>query len=209
MSFALSVYDVFATAIPGSLYLSTLVYIGVRFDWFRPAPDLTANTFVISVLAFLLAYLIGHVSYGFGRWLNRALPGGAGWQDVDRSRQRFLAKCPAALGRPFVDADVFLLLTRVQLADQELALEISRLRSNGLMLRHSVPPLAALTVVGLLELVVGRQGWVALTAMLLFGGATWGALYHGRELSDWARTKTLEAAFWIPGIDAELAPPRP
>ena len=203
MSFALSVFDIFAYTFPGGVYLSVFAYVGARLGWLPLAPLGSSHLLAVGLVAAILAYLIGHLSYGLGRALDDLLPG-AGRRTQHTTLDRFLRRCPQAAGRPYLAADHFLLLSAIELHDQEAGLTIARTRSLGLMLRQLAPPLLAATVVALAEVGVGTNRWLAAVALVLLALGAYAAAARGRELSEWARLKTLETAFWISTIDETL-----
>ena len=207
MSFALGVFDVFAYMLPGSLYVTVVGYVLVRLNRWDVLPWLAANVLTAVLLAAVLSFFVGHLSYGFGRWANRLVPGYER-RGVGGVRADFLRRNPTAAGRRYLELDPFLLLAKIQLSDGEVATEISRLRSFGLMLRHSFPPLSALAVVCVVEAVAApSHRWPALAGVLLFGASAYGALSQGREKMEWAVTKTLEVAYWVEGADGPALPP--
>jgi hypothetical protein len=63
MNLTLSVFDLFAYAIPGSLYLSVLVYLLNRNGWVDLSAATNLNTAVLLVSAALASYLAGHITY--------------------------------------------------------------------------------------------------------------------------------------------------
>jgi hypothetical protein len=101
MNLALSIFDVFTYAIPGSIYLAVLIYISNRLDWIRveAANDLKHNYTVLG--AVLASYLLGHITYQLGRAVEHMLPI---WKqglpdpkrvfltDVPKSKGEFLAR---------------------------------------------------------------------------------------------------------------------
>jgi hypothetical protein len=206
MSFALSVFDVFAYTLPGSLYLTLAAYVVARLGWFDLSEWVAANPFPSFVIGGIVAFVVGHVSYGAGRWLDHRLPVRRG-READATRRLFLARCPQAAGRPFLDTDSFLLYTRIQLASPDVGLEIARLRSTGLMLRHSAPPLFAATAVALVEVGAGDHRLAALAAAVALALSTYGSVARGRELGQWAHLKTYEVAYWLD--DAPAPAPAP
>jgi hypothetical protein len=204
MSFALSVFDVFAYTLPGGLYLTLAAYLVVRFDWFDLTEWVAANLLPSFVVGGIVAFLVGHVTYGLGRAVEHRLPGRRTSPD-EAGRRRFLGRCPDAAGRRFVQVDSFLLFARIQLLHPDVALEIARLRSTGIMLRHAALPLAAGAVVALAEVAASDERLVALAAAALLAPAAYGALARGREFAEWAHAKTLEVAYWLD----DAGPPAP
>ncbi len=65
----------------------------------------------------------------------------------------------------------------------------------------------------LIAYVADRLGWLSLgqlrnvPTIILAGGivvATVSSLWQGRRLREWAKMKTLEICYWIPGIDESV-----
>lgn len=204
VSFALGVYDVFASGIPGAIYLTLGVYITTRFGLLDLREVTSLGTIPLTIVAVVLSFFLGSATYRLGELLDHILPGAKG-REVKEIVEPFLHRCPQAVGRPFVEADPYFLNSGIQLYNQGTALEIARLRSTGLMLRHSVPPLAAASAIALGEFFFHPQKWQAIIASLFLGLLAWGALIQGREFARWSRWKTLETAFWINDIDGALS----
>lgn len=208
MNFTLGVFDVVGSAVPGFAYLFLASYVAERSDWLKVSALLERNAAVTSVAAALTAYAIGLLTYGVGRWLVRRFDavfrGGK-----DTARTVFLARCPQAAGRPFVAADRMLLLAKIELVDPGAAVEITRVRASAVMLRGLVVPLAAGSVVAVVD--GGLHGrWVEgllAAAVLAVGSAL--ALRRGSEMTGWAHQKTLELAYWIDGVDERLTGAQP
>jgi hypothetical protein len=126
---------------------------------------------------------------------------------IEDARTEFLLRVPAAQGRPFVQADRGLLQSAIEVRQPDAAVEIIRLRAVGLMLRNSAPAFGIGSVVAAVEIVAADVvGFAAFCSALLLLAAI-GSLWHARRLIYWADMKTLEVAFWIPGIDDEIRSP--
>jgi len=74
MSFTLSIFDLFAYTIPGSLYLAVLAYVSDRLGWVALGSTQKLNTTVLLVGAALASYLLGHITYRLGQFIDRTLP---------------------------------------------------------------------------------------------------------------------------------------
>lgn len=61
MNLSLGVYDIFATAIPGSLYLLAGVYVSIRFGWLDADDLLGIDTTVAIIGVVLASYLLGQI----------------------------------------------------------------------------------------------------------------------------------------------------
>jgi hypothetical protein len=115
--------------------------------------------------------------------------------------QKFLARVPAPKAKLLLRADHFLLLAAAEVRAREAAIEVSRLRSNGIMLRNTVPALILASAVSLVELLVGSNSSFAASCTVVFLVVAIAALRHGRTVTTWAVSKTLEIAFWTMDID--------
>jgi hypothetical protein len=200
MNFTLSIFDLFAYTIPGSLYLVLLLYISDRLDWLDLRGAENLNTAFLLIGAALASYLLGHITYQLGRLVDRVLL--PSWRTgLPGPKQQFLSHVPTPKARLLVQVDPYLLLTAAEIRTQEGAVEISRLRAGGLMLRTAVPALLLGFMVSLVELIVGNNRPFAALYSIVFILAALSALRHGREQSEWAVHKTFEVAFWIPEVD--------
>jgi len=113
------------------------------------------------------------------------------------ARREFVDRVPGAEGRPFVEADPFLLLAGVETREKEAATEINSLRAVGIMLRNSVPPFLLGSVVAAAEVVVSKNGLFATCCFSLLLMAAVASLRQAARLAHWANSKTLEISFWI------------
>lgn len=201
MTFAVGLFDLFTYAIPGALQLSFFAYLAGRLQWI----DLDAvgrGPVVLLVIGIVLAsYLLGHLAYPLGARFERLLPR----RRARDSRREFLRRNPAADDRAFVQADGFLLFSALQLHDAEVASEVTRLRTTGLMLRNSSPPVLFGFVASAVEIVLGDNPSLAVACLLLFAVAFPALITQARMLRYWASLKTLELSFWIPDIDDKVA----
>ncbi len=201
MTFAIGIFDLFTYTIPGSLYLALLSYVAIRVSWIEPGMITSAPTVLVVIVLVLLSYLVGYLAYPLGATVNELLP-------ARRERlagQEFVRRVPAAGGREYVNADPALLLSGLQLHDMDAAVEVTRLRATGLMLRNSSPPLALAAIAGIVELFASRHPVLAAVSAVVFGVASVILIVQGRRLRHWANLKTLELCFWVPELDAKLA----
>jgi hypothetical protein len=208
MNITLGVYDLFTYAVPGSLYLTLVTYIATRLDWIHPSHLLTANATLTVIAAGVASYLIGHITYAIGREFHRRI---RAWNryvrvapDMAVARREFTRRVPVAQGRPFLQADRSILLSAVELHDTGAAVEIARLHAVGLMLRDSAPVFILSAAVALVDLAIDYHPVFAACCLVAFTLCAIGCFYQSARLSHWANLKTLECAFWVPGIDTEL-----
>jgi len=201
MNITLGVYDLFTYTVPGSLYLALATYIASRLAWIDPLRISQANTTLVILAAFILSYLLGHITYKFGYLLSRAY-------GHDKSRNdavlEFVARVPTAKGRPFLGADRSVLQSAVELHGIGAAMEIGRLRSVGLMLRNTAPVFALGAIVEIADALTGAHLIVSVCCMVIFPLVAVGCLSQSAILRHWANMKTLELAYWIPDIDHSL-----
>lgn len=198
MTFAIGIFDLFTYTIPGSLYLALAGYLAARLHWIDPGAAGRAPTLLLVIALVLLSYLVGYLAYPLGALANQVLP----TRRKHRAQQEFLSRNPAARGREYVRADTALLLGALELHNKEVAVEVSRLRATGLMLRNSAPPLALGAIAGLVELFTSHRPLLAAGSAVTLGAAAVALVVQGRRLRHWANLKTLELCFWIPDIDA-------
>jgi len=199
VNLALSVFDVFAHAIPGSLYLGLTFYALWRMRMTEVILALSISGAVTAVVLAFASYLLGHATYGAGRWISRVSRTSA---RPDRVRAEMRKRSPDARDRHFMDRDPFELLARLELEHPTAAAEVSRLRASSLMLRSCTPALLLIFVMSVVEAALGSSGWrcagIATLAVILAVACA----RRGRVLADWAHMKTLELAYWaIPDSD--------
>ncbi|WP_158885678.1 hypothetical protein [Amycolatopsis anabasis] len=200
MTFAIGIFDLFAYAIPGSLYLGLFGYLATRLHWIDAAAAGRTPVVLLIIAVVLLSYLLGFLAYPVGALADRLAPR---WYRHD-PRETFLRREPALRNREFVRVHGFLLLSAVELHDREAAMDVSRLRASGLMLRNCSAPLLLGAVAAIVELIVGGHRWFAAVSAVLLVAASGGTISQGRKLRRWAQSKTLELAAWIPDIDERI-----
>jgi hypothetical protein len=204
MNISVSIFDVFANAIPGSLYLVIMLYVGVRFGWVDWSELAGIDTTFALVGAILASYLLGQsVGTVLRRPLERTGLWGTSTKDV---RETFRRRNPTVASRPFVDADVFTLLAGLRQVSSEAAHEVDRSRAAGIMLRSASPAFLMGVGIALVETIVTGEvaAVVAGIGMLALAALSW---YEGQKRNVWARMHTFECALWMPNADACLAPP--
>lgn len=202
VSLALGVFDLFTYTASGAVYVALLAFIADQLGL-----DVTglasANTTLVLVAALLASYLLGHATYRLGTLLDiLARRPVADWTG---SQRRFSARTATARAARLITLDPVILLAAAEVHAKDAALEISRLRAVGLMLRNVVPALAVATVTAIVEGATGhRPGLAAATAVLLASAAI-GLYLQGVRLREWAVTKTYELAYWLPEVTDHLA----
>lgn len=199
VSITLGIFDLFAYAVPGSLYLGLFTYVAWRTDWIQLTWLHEANTTLLVIGAILASYLLGHVFFILGQVAVRLNPA---WRDQPgAARVSFLDRVPAAANRRYVSADIALLHAAIEVRQQGATVEIVRLRAVGLMLRNSAPAFAFGALTAAVEIVTGPAP-AAVCCSLLFAFSAPISLVQGYRISTWGISKTLEIGFWIDGIDA-------
>jgi hypothetical protein len=205
MNFTLGIFDLFACAVPGSLYLALFVYVAQVSDWIDVTQAGNISSVLLIVVIAIVSFLLGHITYPLVEMIERVFRLQR-LRALDAKRD-FVAKCPASANRSFLHADPFVLLAAAELHDKEVAAEISRLRATGLMLRNSSLALVFAAITAFFQLTLGGYRRPAIICVIMFLLATVGSYWHGETLSHWANTKTLEICSLLPGIDDKLKPP--
>jgi len=201
MSLTLSIYDLFAYAIPGSLYLVLLVYVGDRLGWVsaQGATDLSPSILLIG--AAVASYLLGHLTYQLGRFVESALPGSG--RVISNGQRGFLAYASGSKAKSVIESDPYFLFAAALMRAKEAALEVSRFRAGALMLRNSVPALILALVLSLVEVVGGENRLLAGCSSALFLAGAVAALRHSREQAIWAVERTFQIAYWMAEEDSK------
>jgi hypothetical protein len=229
VSIQLGLFDVFTYTIPGSLYLALIAYVTSRLGWIDIASLKTAPDLVLAGALLIASYVVGFVTnpvaeqldHGLRYWLvptlvRRLKP----WlrppmerlfwrfAAVDREvvRKTFGEQAPGAGGRAYMKADQYLLLALAEANKKEAALEISRFRATGLMLRNCAVPFLLASMVCVGEAASGANLPASLICALFFAGAVPSCIGQGKRLRQWAEMKTLQVCYWIPDIDARINP---
>jgi len=201
MSFTLGVFDLFTYAAPGSLYLALITYIAARLGWLDPSQIVHANTTLVIIIGTIASYLLGHITYMAGRFLLYVSP----WRrDIADARHEFAERVPAAMNRPFLTAHSAVLRAAIELHEINAASEIARLQAVGLMLRNSAPPLILGAVAAVANAATNTHPVLSIYCAIILPIAAAGCLFQSARMSYWSYAKTLELAFWVPGIDDGL-----
>jgi hypothetical protein len=200
VSLSLGLFDVFTYIVPGSLYLSITIYLGNTFGWMNLGQLKNVPSIVVVGGILVASYVLGIVTNPLAAALDRSLRPWKGVYDAD-VRQEFVSRVPSASGRPYVQSDFYLLLAAAEMNDKEAALEISRLRAVGLMIRNCTVPLLVACTVSIIDVAFGKNVPAAVVCSVLFASATLSGIHQGKRLRQWANMKTLEICYWIPDID--------
>jgi hypothetical protein len=206
MNITLGVYDLFAYAVPGSLYLALVTYVAERLAWINLLGILQVNTAIVIISAGILSYLVGHITYRLGYLLSRAYGRD---KNMDDARREFVERVPSADGRPFLQMDRSIMQAAAELHESGAAVEIGRLRAIGLMLRNSAPVFILAAVVELGDLASGSHPIAAVCCIVIFPLAAVGCLSQSAVIRHWANMKTFELAYCVPGIDDLQKPYNP
>jgi hypothetical protein len=206
MTIQLGLFDVFTYTIPGSLYLALISYIGERLGWFDIANLKNVPSLVLIGGLLICSYIVGFVADPVAAQLDRWL---RHWKAKyhGHARETFKEQVPSAGTRSYAMADLYLLLALAETTYKEAALEISRLRATGLMLRNCSVPFLFASVVSIVEAAIGSRPLLAALCALLFAGAVLSCIFQGKRLRVWADMKTLQICYWIPGIDNMILHP--
>jgi hypothetical protein len=184
ISITLSVYDIFAYAVPGATYLTLITYILTRLKWIDPQGLLHGNTTLLVIGLALTCYLSGYITYPVGRALSRAI--GAWRKDVNDAREEFARRVPAAKDRPFLQADRTILQAAIEVHGNDPGLDMSRLRAVGLMLRNVAPALALGAITSLVEAIRGASPVFAVSCFVILALAAAGSLWQAGQMTHWA-----------------------
>jgi hypothetical protein len=204
MSLALGVFDLFTYTAPGAVYLAVLLFVG-REAGLAPDPLASTNTTLLLVAGLLASYLLGHATYRLGSVLDFLTRRSAEWTEI---QQRFVARTRSPRARDLVRLDPVILLSAAEVLAKDAALEISRLRAVGLMLRNVAPALLIAAVVAVVEASTGNHPWPSAGCAVLLVAAAVGLFTQGFRLRSWAVYKTYELCYWLPEvIDHALALP--
>lgn len=195
MSLTLGVFDLFTYAAPGAMYVALIAHIAIRLGWFDTHQVADANTTLLLLGLLLASYVIGHVTYRLGTVLDLVTR-----RRPTQARTDFRERVGTAKARRLVELDPALLLAAAEIHAKEAAVEVSRLRAVGLMLRNAAPATIFAAVTALVECLTGSDPALTLTAAALFLVATAGLLLQGARLRRWAVMKTYELAYWLPEV---------
>jgi hypothetical protein len=229
VSIQLGLFDVFTYTIPGSLYLALIAYVTDRLGWINIASLKTAPDLVLAGALLIASYVAGFVTnpvaeqldHGLRYWLTPMLARRLKprlrprmerllWQfaaiDPEVVRTTFEEQAPCAEGRAYMKADQYLLLALAEANKKDAALEISRFRATGLMLRNCAVPFLLASMVCIGDAASRANLPAALICALLFAGAVPSCIGQGKRLRQWAEMKTLQVCYWIPDIDERITP---
>jgi hypothetical protein len=229
VSIQLGLFDVFTYTIPGSLYLALIAYVTNRLGWIDIAHLKAVPDLVLAGALLIASYVVGFVTnpaaeqldHGLRYWLVPTLARRLKpwlrprverlfWRfaAIDRAvvRKTFGERAPGAEGRAYLKADQYLLLALAEANKKEAALEISRFRATGLMLRNCAVPFLLASIVCIGEAASGANLPAALMCAVLFAGGVPSCIGQGKRLRQWAEMKTLQICYWIPDIDERITP---
>ena len=203
MGIAVGIYDLFAYAVPGVLYLCNLAYLLNRTGSLEVAELLRTPSILLLAATVVASFLIGQATYNIGGLVDRVNP----FIPADPkgvAKDRFVARQGILATRPFLGVEMNTLQAAAEMSNREAAAEISRLRAAGLMLRNSTLPLVLGAITAAVELFLTSAKLLASTSatLLLLLGA--GCLWHSSKLRMWSLSKTLEICYWIKDIDNEV-----
>jgi hypothetical protein len=203
MNFSVGIYDLFAYAIPGTLYLALLVYVSDQLSWVA-AEDLAALPLPILIVAgTVLSYVLGHLTYPLGVVLDR-VPRGRADAAMAAVRRSFIERVPDDRAKALARADLFLIQAAAELRHPEAVAEVNRVRAVGLMVRNcAAAMLLALPVAALMTFVGDNRAFAATTAFLL-AVLAFAGVRSGQKLRGWAAAKTLEVCYWMSETDLPL-----
>jgi hypothetical protein len=207
VTFRLGVFDVFTYTIPGSLYLALIAFLGEKLSWINIGDFKSVPTLVLVGALLIGSYLLGYSANPVAELLDRSL---RWWKAVYirlHDRKNLEAQGPDPKSRAYATANKYLLQALAETKERDVALEISRYRATGLMLRNCAPPFLVACVVSVVEAENGNHRVGAILCALFFGGAVLSCIGQGKLLRVWADAKIMQICYWIPDIDDMIAFP--
>jgi len=123
----------------------------IHFQIFMGVPSI-----VLTAGLLIASYLLGWASEPLAQALTRAAQFRAASND-ELARKAFTENVPGAAGRPFAQADNYLLLAVAEIHAQDAATEVSRMRAAGLMLRNCSVPFLAACALAVFEAATGHD----------------------------------------------------
>ena len=200
MSISLGLFDVFTYIVPGSLYLALIVYVAEKFSWIEIGQLKNVPSLVLFSGILIICYLLGFVADPLAAQLDKRM---RFWKARYRedAKEIFKTRAPGAVHRVYVKADLYLLLAAAETSQKEAALEISRFRATGLMLRNCSVPFLGACIVSVAEAIAGIRPAATILCAVFFAAAVLSCIGQGKRLREWANMKTLDICYWIPGID--------
>jgi len=200
MSISLGLFDVFTYIVPGSLYLALIVYLAEKFSWIEIGQLKNVPCLVLFGGILIICYLLGFVADPLAAQLDKRMEF---WKARYRedAKEIFKTRAPGAVHRAYVKADLYLLLAAAETSQKEAALEISRFRATGLMLRNCSVPFLGACIVSVAEAIAGIRPAATILCAVFFAAAVLSCIGQGKRLREWANMKTLDICYWIPGID--------
>ncbi|MFG3604539.1 hypothetical protein [Micromonospora chersina] len=206
MNISVGIYDLFAYAIPGSLYLSLLIYISDRQGWLDAEELAGLPTPLLIATALVLSYVLGHLTYPIASVLDR-IPRGRVDAAMAAVRRAFVERAPGERAEALSRTDLFLIQAGAEIHHPEAVAEVNRLRAMGLMVRNCAAAMLVASPVAASEALLGSHpGFAVATALLLVALGVAG-IQRGQRLRGWAAAKTLELCYWM--TDADLPIPAP
>lgn len=185
---------------PGSLYLALIVFVAEKFSWIEIGQFKNVPSLVLFGGILIICYLLGFVTDPLAAQLDKRM---RFWKARYRedTKEIFRTRAPGAVHRVYVKADLYLLLAAAETSQKEAALEISRFRATGLMLRNCSVPFLGACIVSVAEAISGVRPAATILCAAFFAAAVLSCIGQGKRLREWANMKTLDICYWIPGID--------
>lgn len=156
MSIRVGLYDFFAYTIPGSLYLFTVIYLGVVLGWLYIDFQLLNNLSLVQIGGFIaLAYITGLTLDTIARYWHRFFkPKWLSKKVLDDFKAKY-----AHLDIKFRYGDWGVLLARLRSENIDIASEIERLNVTSIMLRNISLNLIFLAVLQIFEFIKTNFVW--------------------------------------------------
>lgn len=202
MRIPIGVFDFASYAIPGTLFLTWLLWTGATLAMIpEPWAYMRSPSLFEAALGLLVSYLLGHIAYPLTRL---SLP----WeqQSIAQARAQFVRRSPTLAARPFVQGDPMVLLSVIEEKNVQAAAAIASVRATGIMCRSSAHALLLGAGTALYQANQVAQPGVWIGGALALAVGAWIMRQEGRRRAKWSFVKTLESAVWIAGVDVPFGP---
>jgi hypothetical protein len=198
VSLTLGVFDLFTYAAPGAMYVALIAHIAIRLGWFDTDQVAGANTTLLLLGLLLASYVLGHATYRLGSLLDLVTG-----RRFHSAAAEFTDRIGTEQAGRLVSIHPALLLAAAEIHAKEAAIEVSRLRAVGLMLRNIAPATVFAAITAIVECLTGSSPALTITAAALLLAAAGSLLVQSGRLRRWAVIKTYEIAYWIPQVDSQ------
>ena len=201
MSFKLGVFDVFASTVPGSVLVVVLTYVGWRLGLGDDLNIGSADSLLLLAIGFVASLLGGLLIYPLGRWASQRIRSEK-LSLIDEARANFRNGHSAQSRRPFVDADIHVLLSALQVKRLEAFGQVELDQAQAIMLRSSAVAFALGAATPLLSFLISDRRLLAAFVLVLLASASVApSVCESHRRTRWAYVNALRLAAWLPDID--------